>query len=341
MMLNMITHWFVDASMDLDHAMPSEYDLKLVTLSIIVPSLAGYAALNITERIRAGNKMISEYSWLSIGALAMGSGAWAMHFIAMLALQFSISVNYDIKVTLVSIISVILASWVTLHVISRETCSGWQLITGGVLMGAGIGVMHYTGMTAMRMDALMRFNPWIFALSIIVAVILSILALYVNWLSIQKSSGSKNLWITIAAALVMGFAVSGMHYTGMSAAYFFPSTTGLDINAMDTNALGSWVALASILITISAFGMTIFEKRMASTVGTASVSRSRLIEAIESISDVFALFDTEHRLALMNSKYLDLMQLGSRESVVGESFQNIMCRIAKKGVIKASQRRVL
>lgn len=337
-MISFITQWFIDSSMDLNQAIPSKYDLKLVLLSVIVPSLAGYAALNIVERIRVGNKMISERSWLFIGALTMGSGVWAMHFIAMLAFQLPVPINYNFWVTLSSVFPVILASAVTLYVISRTTCNGKQLIIGGVLMGAGIGIMHYTGMAAMRSDALMRFDPLLFTLSVVVAVILSIVALYVNWLASHKKMRTHTRWTAFGAALVMGFAVSGMHYTGMSAVYFFPGNTSIDIDAMNPNTLGIWVALASILITAAAIGMTIIERRMASAVGTATVSRSRLIEAIESISDGFALFDEKGRLALMNSKYLELMQLGSRESVVGESFENIMRRIAKKGVIKAAQK---
>ncbi len=337
-MLSVITQWFVDSSMDLGNAMLSQYDPKLVVLSIVVPSLAGYAALNIVERIRAGNKMISERAWLLTGALTMGIGVWAMHFIAMLAFQLPVPMNYDLWITLASVFPVILASAVTLYVISRATCDVRQLVVGGVLMGAGIGAMHYSGMAAIRSDALMRFDPLIFALSIVVAVVLSIVALYVNWSASLMSSESKNHWVAIGAALVMGIAVSGMHYTGMSAAYFFPGTAGLDITAMNTNSLGTWVALASIVITATAIGMTIIEKRMASAVGTASVSRSRLIEAIESISDGFALFDTRGRLALMNSQYLELMQLGSRESVMGASFENIMRQIAKNGVVKAAQK---
>ena len=169
-MLSIITQWFIDSSMNLDQAIPSRYDPKLVVLSVIVPSLAGYAALNIVERIRVGNKMISERSWLLIGAITMGSGVWAMHFIAMLAFQLPVPVNYNFWVTLASVFPVILASAVTLYVISRATCDGKQLIVGGVLMGAGIGVMHYTGMAAMRSEALMRFDPLIFALSVVVAV---------------------------------------------------------------------------------------------------------------------------------------------------------------------------
>ena len=336
-MLSTITQWFVNSSTDLASAMPGRYDPALVVLSIIVPSLAGYATLNIVGRIRAGNKMISESSWLSIGALTMGIGVWAMHFIAMLAFRLPMPVNYDIWVTLASVFPVILASAVMLYVISRVTCSGNQLIIGGVLMGAGIGVMHYTGMAAMRMDALMRFDPWIFALSVVVAVVLSIAALYVNWWASQKDSVSKTPGVMIGAALVMGFAVSGMHYTGMSAAYFFPGSGGEAIDAMNPHTLSYWVALASILITVSAISMTVFEKRMSSAVGTATVSRARLIEAIESVSDGFALFDQQGRLALMNSRYLELMQLGSRESVVGVTFGEIMHRIARKGVIKEAQ----
>ena len=116
----MITQWFLDSSMDLGSAMPVQYDLKLVALSIAVPSLAGYASLNIVERIRVGNKMISERAWLVIGALTMGTGVWAMHFIAMLAFQLPVPINFDVWITVASVFPVILASWITLYVISRD-----------------------------------------------------------------------------------------------------------------------------------------------------------------------------------------------------------------------------
>lgn len=197
--------------------------------------------------------------------------------------------------------------------------------------------MHYSGMMAMRMDALMLFHPGMFILSIIISIILAIVALYVNWWLSKKSSHTIVLGDTAAGAIVMSLAVSGMHYTGMSATYMFPAQSGSIINAMDPDILSIWVALASIFITFIAIAMTIIEKRMTTATGTASVSLSQLIEAIDSISDGFALFDTQDRLALMNQKYLQFMRLGSRESVMGESFDVIKQQVSQNGIFKTPQ----
>ena len=117
---------------------------------------------------------------LGVGATAMGTGVWAMHFIGMLAFQLPVPVAYDVGVTLASLIPAVLASAVVLVVISRHTVSGPQLLLAGTLMGLGIGAMHYTGMAAMRLAAEMYYDPLLFAVSILVAALFATAALYLN-----------------------------------------------------------------------------------------------------------------------------------------------------------------
>lgn len=116
-----------------------------------------------------------------------------------------------------------------------------------------------------------------------------------------------------------------------------PAESTSVISALDPDLLSIWVALASIIITFAAIVMTIIEKRMTTAAGRASVSRSQLIEAIDSISDGFASFDTQDRLALMKQKHLQLMGLGSRESLMGESFAVIKQKITQQGIFKTKQ----
>src|SRR2546425_5360786 len=163
-------HWmFLDESLDPRRALLSSYDPALVVLSVVIASLAAYAVLGLAGRISAAETRFAKRAWLSAGAVTMGFGVWAMHFIGMLAFRLPVRVHYDVGITLASMVPAMLAGAIMLHVISQAKTSSARLILGGALMGAGIGVMHYTGMAAMRMDAVMRYDPVLFVVSVVVA----------------------------------------------------------------------------------------------------------------------------------------------------------------------------
>ena len=142
--------------------------------------LGSYAFLQFATRIAELRDAGLRYSWLVIGAIAMGGGIWAMHFIGMLAHILPIPVAYDPWITALSIVPAILGAGVALHVVARPVITTSRLLIGGTLMGAGIGAMHYTGMMAMQLNALVRYDPTLFAASIVVAVLLAVLALQVR-----------------------------------------------------------------------------------------------------------------------------------------------------------------
>jgi signal transduction histidine kinase/ActR/RegA family two-component response regulator len=249
---------FLDANRDLSLALETTYNPLLVALSIFVASMAAYSALRIVGRINAAYTQVTKSLWLGAGAVTMGIGVWAMHFVGMLAFILPVPVSYGVLLTLLSMFPSILASGVMLHVISRDHIGIRQLLLGGTLMGAGIGLMHYTGMVAMQTEAIMLYEPVLFLISIVVAVALATMALYTKFLASKNLSFPAH-WTQVGAALIMGFAVSGMHYTGMAAVYFFPGDAhahGSDAAgaALDPIWLGAWVSLMTILPT----GITIF-----------------------------------------------------------------------------------
>ena len=215
--------YFIDLNTtDLSLAMTGSYDPFLVAVSYLAAVIAAYAAFNLADRISNSEYSVSKRLWISAGSIAMGSGVWAMHFIGMLAFQMPMPVSYDLMRTLISMIPAILASTVAIQVISRPGITMPSLLIGGTFMGAGIGVMHYTGMTAMRMNAITLYHPGLFAMSVLVAVVLALIALYIKFIPLKKLHLNAN-WVKICSALVMGIAISGMHYTAMSAAYFMPA----------------------------------------------------------------------------------------------------------------------
>src|SRR5258707_2941823 len=197
------------------------YHAGLVLLSVLVATLAAFVALSISGRIVAANSRGARWAWASAGATAMGGGIWGMHFIGMLAFSLPCGVTYAPVGTVLSMIPGILASGVALHAISQRTDPGFKrLAVGAVLMGAGIGLMHYSGMAAMQPQALLRYDPGLVAVSIVVAVGLAFISLGIPFRF--HGSLSSPVAATAPAPPFMGFSVAGMHYTAMRGATFFP-----------------------------------------------------------------------------------------------------------------------
>lgn len=210
----------------------TSYNYFFVALSIVMAILASYVALDVGERVSLRK------TWLIVAAITLGGGIWSMHFIAMLAYQMPMPVTYDVSTTLYSLFIAIAAAGVGFF-LARH-----YLIAGGVVMGCGIAAMHYTGMAAMRMGATTHYNPYIVGLSVVIAIGAATSALK---LFAEKVSRR------ILASVVMGGAISGMHYTGMAATTY---TGGMPLVApvgMTSFDLAMWVGCA----TISILGITL------------------------------------------------------------------------------------
>lgn len=156
--------------------MLGHYDLRLVVLSIFIAVVASYAALDLAARVTSARDR-TRYFWLSGGATAMGIGIWSMHYIGMLAFRLPVPVQYDWPTVLVSLLAAIFASLVALFTVSREKMGFPRALIGCVVMGGGIAAMHYIGMAAMRLPAMCHYSPVIVALSVVLALVISLVAL--------------------------------------------------------------------------------------------------------------------------------------------------------------------
>ena len=254
---------FIDANFDTSAALSGSYDGILVAVSYVVATLASYAGLLISERIRVAESVQSRSAWLGVGSVAMGMGVWAMHFIAMLAFVLPIPVAYDLDITIASVVPAVLACALALHVMGSSQRGRWHYIIAGTLVGAGIAVMHYTGMAAMRMDAIMRYDPALFVLSVFMAVGLGIAALYAHDLKLRMPVlGSSGRQLPIGAAL-MGLAIAALHYTAMGATYFIPVTgEAADHLALDQIWLSAGVTVITILIILLVVVAVVIDQRL-------------------------------------------------------------------------------
>jgi PAS domain S-box-containing protein len=223
------------------------FDPLLVALSFLVAIFSSWMGLKLAAQAQTASNRMLRGAALASGSLALGSGVWAMHFIGMLAFDLCTPVEYAPRLTLLSILPSLGASYVALSILARADVRRWSLALGGLLVGAGIGTMHYMGMEAMQMHLALHYDPAMFALSIIVAVVLATLALWVRFgLSGLRARVDARL-LSAAAAVVMGCAIAGMHYTGMAAARFIGQLPPDSVSGTRS----TFLALATMLITLA------------------------------------------------------------------------------------------
>lgn len=236
------------------------YEPLLVFVSILVAILASYTALSLAMRVRQAHGR-APYVWIAGGALAMGSGIWAMHFIGMLAFRLPMPVGYDPLITFVSWLLPVVASGLALWHVRHGAVRRRQLAWSAVLMGLGINAMHYTGMAGMRMDPAIEYTPWLFALSVAIAILASALALQLG-LRLHGDGRSRGA-VQAAASVIMGAAIAGMHYTGMAAAHFEAgSICRAALGGVDQDHLAALVTVATVALLSIALLATIFDSRL-------------------------------------------------------------------------------
>lgn len=194
-----------------------EYSLSIVFLSIVIAFLASFTALSLNERIRK-NGFFGRNFWLILASIAMGMGIWAMHFIGMSAFRLPVSMQYNLTATVLSVFPAVMASYLAFYISNRTNSTRWPQVIAGITMGIGIALMHYIGMSAMEMDIKYAYRPFLFILSIMIAILVSYVALYI-FTSLQKFMG--NFFVKLITSLLMGIAVASMHYTGMEAVVFY------------------------------------------------------------------------------------------------------------------------
>ncbi|TAN51338.1 MAG: response regulator [Methylococcaceae bacterium] len=195
--------------------MSTDYNLQLVALSVFIAVVASYTALSMVRQRQRG--------WRNQAAPAtvMGMGIWTMHFTGMLAFHLPVALHYDLWLTLLSMLLALGASGLSFGLMSMAALTARNIIRGGVCMGSGVAAMHYTGMAAMHMAPPIHYDMPLLLLSIAIAIGAACAALYFTFCR------PLDAWRRIGVALVMGLAVSGMHYTGMAAAHFAADSVSL------------------------------------------------------------------------------------------------------------------
>ena len=235
----------------MEPAVVGTYNPWLVLLSVIVAIFVSHTALNLSSRVASSARKPSARLWLIGGAMSMGCGVWSMHFVGMLAFSLPIALSYDTATTLASLAIAIGLSGFALSIASRPQITLGRLAVGAIVMGLGICAMHYSGMSAIQILPMITYAPSLLLASGAIAVAASFVALWL-FFRLRKGSSWQMRVARLGAAIVMGLAISGMHYTGMAASRFAPGS--FCTSAASPN--NSWLAITIAVIALAVLSIT-------------------------------------------------------------------------------------
>jgi PAS domain S-box-containing protein len=268
-------------------ALNASHDARLVVLSVFVAAVASFAALTLAARARSA---LAEHRrlWLFVAAMALGGGIWTMHFVAMLAFRLPIAVAYDPGETIASILFAIGVVAVGFWYVDRAEGAWRSWFVAGPIVGVGVAIMHYTGMSAMRMQATTVYDAGLFALSVGIAVVAATAALAIAFTV-------RGMWLRVVAALVMAAAIAGMHYTGMAAAQFLPDpSAAATLAGVDRVGLGLAVAGVFLVCASLALLSVWIEHRLGQReAATIRRSEQRFRSLLQHTTDVILLLDRD------------------------------------------------
>jgi PAS domain S-box-containing protein len=296
------------------------YDYRLVAISVFISILAAYAALDLAERVTTARGR-SRLVWLYCGAAAMGIGIWAMHYVGMVAFHLPIPVLYDWPTVLLSLFTAVVGSGVALYIVSQPSMGLARTVGGSLIMGSGIAAMHYIGMGAMRLNASCVYQVDLVLLSVILAVIISCLALQLAFAGRHNHSnwGPRKLW----SGLIMGLAIPTMHYAGMAAVHFVPEP---QLNGSLTHAVAitplvvAVIVAATVVILGNVFVVSIVSRGFSLQAEQLTQNALQLRTIFDNLMEGIIVLDSGDGLIQMNpavSRILGLPdEAGSREYVV-------------------------
>jgi diguanylate cyclase (GGDEF)-like protein len=303
------------------------HDLSLVVLSYLIAAGGSYAALEMVERWRNARGARARF-WQLMNAATLGGSIWSMHFIAMLALEIGLPLTYAPEMTLLSLLIAVGVVGCGLQIV-RAKASRSRICFAGVVVGLGVAAMHYVGMAALRFPGSLAYTPSLWSLSLLIGIAAAIVAL---WLSLTL----RETWQRAVAALVMGAAICGMHYTGMAATVFQGDSLATVPPGLPSGPLAAaLVALTTLALLLSALIFVAADRRLrASSMRDAETLRQsnaqlalahqQLRAVLDNMTQGVCFFDGTRRLLVSNQRYAAIYNLPPNALHVGCSLEEVV-----------------
>lgn len=270
---------FFDLGQATQPLVPGQHNWMLVLLSYAIALLGAYTSLLTLTRASSYKQSQFRHLWLAVSAIIAGLAVWSMHFIGMLAFEIPLQISHQVGLTLISVIPAILANWFALKTQVAQkapyTAPVSTTVIAGLVLGIGIGAMHYIGMAAMQFNGILLYNVNWFLISIGVALALGVIAMLTYRAMNQWSRDTevKRILSRVISAALIAVAISGMHYTAMFAARFYAVT---DINGQHQHDhwLAYFIGICAVLaILVAVFG-TFVDKRLYAQAKSQKEARS-------------------------------------------------------------------
>jgi diguanylate cyclase (GGDEF)-like protein len=229
-----------------------EHDFRLVLVAGTICLLAAFTAFSIFEQARRAERR--PWAWTALAGFVAGTGIWATHFVAMLAYRPNLPIGYDLPLTLLSIAAAVTITGAGWTAALRSGSFG--TLAGGLLIGVGIGTMHYAGMAAVKLPGRFAWDGTLVLASVILGIALSTAAL--------AEHRRKPQLLPWRPALLFTLAICGLHFTAMAAASIHPdSSLGVPAAAIDSNVLTLAVVAMALVILAIGFLMVLFDRKLA------------------------------------------------------------------------------
>ena len=293
-----------------------EHDLRLVVVAGLICLAAAFTAIRLysNARVRGPGERLP---WLVFTALAAGIGGWATHFIAMLGYQPAVHSGHDLARTVASMVVSIACAGLGFGAAAAARRWFW-LVASGATIGAGVGLMHYTGMFAYQPEAVVQWNATYVAASFAVGMGLSIAAVF-------AARKTPTILTLISASLLYALAVFGLHVTGMAAVTLLPDASiRMPAHLLSVPSLAGATVGAGALVVMMAASLMAMERWIRHS------ALAQLREAIEPMAEGIAFFDAEDRAVVWNSRYADLVDPAGALKA-GQSFRSLLEANVKAG----------
>ncbi|MDT4967638.1 MAG: hypothetical protein QOJ64_2375 [Acidobacteriota bacterium] len=295
-------------------SMAGSYDYGLVAFSILIATLGSYATIDLAGRVRA-TQGGARLSWRIGGATAMAIGTWAMHYTGMLAFHLPVPISYDWRTSLLSFLPSLLASAVALIVVIRPKMEFPRAFLGSVFMGGGIAGLHYTAMASMRFQGMERYSAVLVTLSVLLAMVFSLLSI---WLTTTFRQGPRGWKVRkLGSVILMGTAIWVMHYTGMASASYIESATAPDLShTVKISSLGAF-GIGAVALTVLAVAL------VTSSVDRLQKQRALLDELFEQAPQAIVLMSRDYRIVRVNREFTQLFGY-SPEDALGKLLRELI-----------------
>jgi two-component system sensor histidine kinase/response regulator len=303
MLEQILSHFNFSSPPLIDPGIMAHYDLLTVTLSYFIAIFTGYLGLNLILIVnRSKQPGLSRSLIVLLGGIVMGMGVWTMHFVAILALKMEVALYFQPQITAISIVPAVVSSWVILYAVSQPRLGFLAKLGYGFVIGSGIEMMHYIGMSGLLSKSVPYYNLNLFIGSWLIAGALGFLGLYLRcYPGSFKAIKSPN--IIQLGALIWGSIVLALHFISMAAVSFYPSESIFSVDAVPSNFLIWPVTIFIVILFMITLEILDYYQRELLKVDTEHQKSSEFLDlAVNQMSDGYLMIDDADRIVAFNQR---------------------------------------